>query len=136
MFIKRTVTKQEMNFSFPVCNSSFCYSLFNQHGIAKTKETIFFFYRSFIGMQHMLPSCQCRYQHHKCRLWQMKVCNQRINYLKLIARINKNLCPATGLLQMSIFISNVRVLVVPTAITRCPFSFARLILSAASCDTI
>lgn len=39
--------------------------LLNQHSIAKAKETISFFYSDLIRMKHMLPSCECRYKHHK-----------------------------------------------------------------------
>ena len=40
----------------------------------------------------MLFSCKCRYQHQQGRLWQMKICNKCIHYLKFIAFIYKYIC--------------------------------------------
>ena len=44
----------------------------------------------------MFSACQCRYQHDECGLRQVEVCDQTVQNLELVARIDENVGPAAA----------------------------------------
>ena len=78
--------------------------LVNQHGIAKTEESVPFPYRLLIGMQNIFPRRKGGHQHNECRLRQMKVRNKPVHDFKTIARIDKNIRPCTSRMENAVLI--------------------------------
>ena len=103
---------QHRGFSIPICGNGkdLFHSLIanyflsaDKHRIPKTKEPIFFLHCHFICMHDFFFSGQCGHQHQQCRLRQMEICDQGIDTLELIARIDKDLGPAAGCFYDTIF---------------------------------
>ena len=67
--------------------------LYNAHGVPKRKEPIPLLYRFFIGVQHMLATRKCGYQHDEGALRQMEIGDQTVHGLEGIARVNENIRP-------------------------------------------
>ena len=72
------------------------YKLIDKHGIAKTKEAISFLYCLLIGCHDMFPAGKGRNQHDKRGFRKVEVCDQAIQDLKLVSRIDKDLSPAAS----------------------------------------
>ena len=64
-------------------------TLCNYHTIAITKKSVSLGDSVLVCGAQYIPASKCRSEHEDGAFWQMKVCNQRINYLKFIARIDK-----------------------------------------------
>ena len=76
----------------------------NQHGIAKTEESVPFPYCLLIGMQDIFPIGKGGNQHDKGRLRKMEVRNEPVHYLKAVARIDENIRPCTSGMENAILI--------------------------------
>ena len=68
----------------------------NKHCISETEETIPFFDRFLVRIQDMLASCESGYEHNKRGLRKMEVCDQAVQDLKLVSRVDEDLGPAAS----------------------------------------
>lgn len=108
--------------------------LVNEHSVAETEETVFFLDGDFIGFQDFFPRRQGADEHEQRRFGKMEISDQGIDDVEGEARIDEDIRPARTGLQVPVVpaLSSVRMLVVPTAMTRRPSALALLILAAAS----
>ena len=97
--------------SIPASHGRYCcflyfssYILFDKHGVPEAEETIPLPHRFLISCQYMLLPRQCGHKHDKRRFRQMEIRDQRIQDLKPVSRIDKDLRPSAARLQPSIFI--------------------------------
>ena len=68
----------------------------NKHCISKTKEPVPLLDRLLICIQDVFPSCECGHEHDKRGFRKVEVCDQAIQDLKLVSRIDKDLSPAAS----------------------------------------
>ena len=71
-------------------------ALVNKHCISKTKEPVPLLDRLLICIQDVFPSCECGHEHDKRGFRKVEVCDQAIQDLKLVSRIDKDLSPAAS----------------------------------------
>ena len=68
----------------------------NKHCISETEETIPFFDCFLVRIQDMFASCESGYEHNKRGLRKMEVCDQAVQDLKLVSRVDEDLGPAAS----------------------------------------
>ena len=78
----------------------------NQHGIAKTKETIFLFYGHFIGRHGLFVAVQRGHQHDEGALRQVEVGDEAVDAVELDTRVQEDGGVATAGFDLAILGGN------------------------------
>ena len=60
-----------------------------EHGIAVAEEPVAVFYCGPVGVQNVLASGECAYQHNQCAFRCVEICEHLVNYFEPVARIHK-----------------------------------------------
>ena len=60
-----------------------------EHCVAVAEEPVAVFYCVPVGVQNVLASGECAYQHNQCAFRCVEICEHLVNYFEPVARIHK-----------------------------------------------